>query len=162
VALCLWPSRAFTRRHLAEQRPQKTADQSFGGLKHQLNPGSVAQVLAPGEVDECEKVYVGGWLCEVPSAIIVGRLESGNSSERIYIRMCCIGYLYRDSTLRRVGESVSRMLLYVHCSRRRAWRVCTLCLSSRSWQSPSPGDGFMPPSLHYYISSFSINFRSRI
>jgi hypothetical protein len=53
---------------ILQNNAQKTADQSFGGLKHQLNPGSLAQVLAPGEAGEFEKVYVGGWLCEVQSA----------------------------------------------------------------------------------------------
>jgi uncharacterized protein YkwD len=47
---------------------QKTADDSVGGLHHELNPGSMAQVLAPGDAGDFEHVYVGGWLCEVPSA----------------------------------------------------------------------------------------------
>ena len=46
---------------------QKTADESVGGLKHQLNPGSMAQVLAPGEANDFEHVFVGGWLCELPN-----------------------------------------------------------------------------------------------
>ena len=46
---------------------QKTADESVGGLHHQLNPGSMAQVLAPGEANNFEHVFVGGWLCELPN-----------------------------------------------------------------------------------------------
>ena len=46
---------------------QKTADESVGGLKHQLNPGSMAQVLAPGDANDFEHVFVGGWLCELPN-----------------------------------------------------------------------------------------------
>ena len=46
---------------------QKTADESVGGLHHQLNSGSMAQVLAPGEADGFEHVFVGGWLCELPN-----------------------------------------------------------------------------------------------
>ena len=33
----------------------------------ELNPGSMAQVLAPGDASNFENVFVGGWLCEVPS-----------------------------------------------------------------------------------------------
>lgn len=46
---------------------QKTVDESVGGLKHQLNPGSMAQVLAPGDAGDFEHVFVGGWLCELPN-----------------------------------------------------------------------------------------------
>lgn len=46
---------------------QKTADESSGGLKHQLNSGSMAQVLAPGDANNFEHVFVGGWLCELPN-----------------------------------------------------------------------------------------------
>ena len=49
------------------QNAQKTADESVGGLLHQLNPGSMAQVLAPGDTDNFEYVFVGGWLCELPN-----------------------------------------------------------------------------------------------
>ena len=49
-----------------QNNAQKTADESIGGLHHQLNPGSLAQVLAPGDADNFEKVFVGGWLCELP------------------------------------------------------------------------------------------------
>lgn len=46
----------------------KTAQDGNGQMVHELNSGSMAQVLAPGSDDEFEKVFVGGWLCEVPSA----------------------------------------------------------------------------------------------
>ncbi|KAF1918055.1 hypothetical protein BDU57DRAFT_185094 [Ampelomyces quisqualis] len=38
-----------------------------GQMVHKLNPGSYAQVLAPGEpgVESFTKVFVGGWLCEM-------------------------------------------------------------------------------------------------
>jgi len=45
----------------------KTAQDSGGQLIHELNPGTMAQVLAPGDDSNFESVYVGGWLCEVPS-----------------------------------------------------------------------------------------------
>lgn len=44
----------------------KTAQDGNGQMVHELNPGSFAQVLAPGSADEFEKVFVGGWLCERP------------------------------------------------------------------------------------------------
>lgn len=45
----------------------KTVQSSSGQMVHQLNPGSFAQVLAPGKANEFEKCFVGGWLCEKPS-----------------------------------------------------------------------------------------------
>lgn len=45
----------------------KTAQDGNGQMVHQLNPGSMAQVLAPGKPEEFTKVFVGGWLCERPS-----------------------------------------------------------------------------------------------
>ena len=45
---------------------QDTADSSGGQLVHKLNPGSFAQVLAPGDASDFESVFVGGWLCELP------------------------------------------------------------------------------------------------
>lgn len=44
----------------------KTAVDGNGQMVHELNPGTMAQVLAPGSPDEFEKVFVGGWLCEEP------------------------------------------------------------------------------------------------
>ncbi|KAJ4348851.1 uncharacterized protein N0V89_010230 [Didymosphaeria variabile] len=44
----------------------KTCDDGNGEMKHELNPGTFGQVLAPGQPDEFEKVFVGGWLCEKP------------------------------------------------------------------------------------------------
>lgn len=44
----------------------KTSSDSVGGLFHELNPGTFAQVLAPGDASNFESVYVGGWLCERP------------------------------------------------------------------------------------------------
>jgi hypothetical protein len=37
-----------------------------GWMAHQLNPGSLGQVLAPGEPEGFRHVFVGGWLCEKP------------------------------------------------------------------------------------------------
>lgn len=44
----------------------KTAADGNGQMVHQLNSGSMAQVLAPGDSSDFEKVFVGGWLCERP------------------------------------------------------------------------------------------------
>lgn len=59
---------ALTEDSTLAANAAKTARDGNGEMKHELNPGSMAQVLAPGSPDEFEKVYVGGWLCEVPSA----------------------------------------------------------------------------------------------
>jgi len=49
-----------------EANALKTSTDSTNGLQHELNPGTFAQVLAPGDSSNFESVYVGGWLCEVP------------------------------------------------------------------------------------------------
>ena len=49
-----------------EANALKTAQDGNGQMVHQLNDGSKAQVLAPGQPDEFYKVFVGGWLCERP------------------------------------------------------------------------------------------------
>ncbi|KAL2444440.1 hypothetical protein ABEF95_016807 [Exophiala dermatitidis] len=58
---------ALTRDSTLEANALKTSTNSVGGLIHELNPGSFAQVLAPGSPSNFESVYVGGWLCEIPS-----------------------------------------------------------------------------------------------
>jgi hypothetical protein len=42
---------------------------SNGQMVHKLNPGTYGQVLAPGQPgdDNFTKVFVGGWLCEIPT-----------------------------------------------------------------------------------------------
>jgi len=50
-----------------EANALKTSTDSTNGLEHELNPGTFAQVLAPGDASNFESVYVGGWLCEIPS-----------------------------------------------------------------------------------------------
>lgn len=50
-----------------EANALKTSTNSVGGLIHELNPGTMAQVLAPGNPNNFENVYVGGWLCEIPT-----------------------------------------------------------------------------------------------
>lgn len=53
-----------------EANAQNTVDSSNGKMVHKLNPGSMGQVLAPGKagLDGFKKVFLGGWLCEVPTA----------------------------------------------------------------------------------------------
>jgi uncharacterized protein YkwD len=58
---------ALTQDSTLEGNALKTAVDGNGQMKHELNPGSMAQVLAPGDANNFESVYVGGWLCEVPS-----------------------------------------------------------------------------------------------
>lgn len=57
----------LTHDSTLEGNALKTAQDGNGQMVHELNPGSMAQVLAPGSESEFEKVFVGGWLCEVPS-----------------------------------------------------------------------------------------------
>lgn len=44
-----------------------TVVSSNGAMIHKLNSGTFAQVLAPGNSNNFEHVFVGGWLCELPS-----------------------------------------------------------------------------------------------
>ena len=44
-----------------------TVVSSNGVMIHKLNPGTMGQVLAPGNADDFEHVFVGGWLCEIPT-----------------------------------------------------------------------------------------------
>ncbi|KAJ9615393.1 hypothetical protein H2200_001468 [Cladophialophora chaetospira] len=58
---------ALAQDSTLEGNAMKTSSDSTNGLQHELNPGTFAQVLAPGDASNFESVYVGGWLCEVPS-----------------------------------------------------------------------------------------------
>jgi hypothetical protein len=50
-----------------ESNAMNTVVASKGAMVHKLNPGSLGQVLAPGDAVHFEHVFVGGWLCEIPS-----------------------------------------------------------------------------------------------
>ncbi|KAJ4289865.1 hypothetical protein N0V90_011198 [Kalmusia sp. IMI 367209] len=56
----------LTQDSTLEANALKTCDDGNGEMKHELNPGTFGQVLAPGQPDEFERVFVGGWLCERP------------------------------------------------------------------------------------------------
>ena len=58
---------ALTQDSTLEANALKTSTDSTNGLEHELNPGTMAQVLAPGNDGNFESVYVGGWLCEIPT-----------------------------------------------------------------------------------------------
>lgn len=51
-----------------EDNAKNTVVASNGKMVHKLNPGTFAQVLAPGKNDmvSFKHVYLGGWLCEMP------------------------------------------------------------------------------------------------
>lgn len=57
---------ALTQSDSLQGNADKTATDGNGQMVHELNPGTMAQVLAPGSPDEFEKCFVGGWLCEEP------------------------------------------------------------------------------------------------
>lgn len=50
-----------------QSNAHKVVVDGAGQMKHELNEGTYGQVLAPGQPDEFEKVFVGGWLCEIPT-----------------------------------------------------------------------------------------------
>ncbi|KAF2688874.1 hypothetical protein K458DRAFT_414571 [Lentithecium fluviatile CBS 122367] len=49
-----------------ESNAEDTCRSGNGQMVHKLNPGTMGQVLAPGQSNEFERVFVGGWLCEKP------------------------------------------------------------------------------------------------
>jgi hypothetical protein len=55
---------SLTQDGTLQSNADKTAADGNGQMVHELNQGTMAQVLAPGSPDEFEKVFVGGWLCE--------------------------------------------------------------------------------------------------
>jgi len=44
-----------------------TAASGNGQMVHKLNPGTFGQTLAPGDEKDFLHVFVGGWLCEIPT-----------------------------------------------------------------------------------------------
>ncbi|EOA85892.1 uncharacterized protein SETTUDRAFT_110914 [Exserohilum turcica Et28A] len=50
-----------------ESNAMDTVESSKGAMVHKLNEGTLGQVLAPGDANHFEHVFVGGWLCEMPS-----------------------------------------------------------------------------------------------
>ncbi|KID81782.1 hypothetical protein MGU_10883 [Metarhizium guizhouense ARSEF 977] len=61
-------------RHLAhdpkmETNAKKTCADANGQLKHEMNPGTMGQVMAQGEctAEGFKRSFAGGWLCEIPS-----------------------------------------------------------------------------------------------
>lgn len=50
-----------------ESNAANTCEEGHGQMVHKLNPGTMGQTLAPGEMSDFEHVFVGGWLCEMPN-----------------------------------------------------------------------------------------------
>lgn len=57
----------LTNSKKLEDNAKDTVAASKGQMIHKLNTGSFGQVLAPGDEDNFEHVFVGGWLCEIPT-----------------------------------------------------------------------------------------------
>lgn len=50
-----------------ESNAYDTCQSGHGQMVHKLNPGTMGQTLAPGEMKDFEHVFVGAWLCEMPN-----------------------------------------------------------------------------------------------
>lgn len=59
--------KALTKSSKLESNALDTVVASNGQMIHKLNPGTFGQVLAQGKPDEFKRVFVGGWLCELPN-----------------------------------------------------------------------------------------------
>ena len=53
--------------NLLESNALKTSQKSGGSNKHSMHDGTSAQVMGPSHLGGFEKVFVGGWLCEIPN-----------------------------------------------------------------------------------------------
>ena len=58
---------ALAQSSAREATALKTAQDGNGQMVHQLLPGTFGQVLAPGGPGDFKHVFVGGWLCEIPT-----------------------------------------------------------------------------------------------
>jgi uncharacterized protein YkwD len=66
--------KTLTKDTKLEANAVKTCTDGNGKMVHELNPGTMGQVLAPGKESDFEHVFVGGWLCEVPSTQGLGNV----------------------------------------------------------------------------------------
>lgn len=60
---------ALSQSDNLQANAQDASDSSGGELKHKLNPGTMAQVMAPGDESNFESVFVGGRVCEIPTLL---------------------------------------------------------------------------------------------
>jgi hypothetical protein len=72
---------ALTEDNKLQSNAQDASASSGGQLKHKLNPGSMAQVMAPGNEGNFESVFVGGWLCELPNLPGLGSSVCNSASK---------------------------------------------------------------------------------
>jgi hypothetical protein len=72
---------ALTEDSKLQSNAQDASASSGGQLKHKLNPGSMAQVMAPGNEGNFESVFVGGWLCELPNLPGLGASVCNSASK---------------------------------------------------------------------------------
>jgi uncharacterized protein YkwD len=72
---------ALTEDNTLQSNALQTSDDSGGQLKHHLFPGSMAQVMAPGSFSNFESIFVGGWLCELPSLPGLGSSVCNSASQ---------------------------------------------------------------------------------
>lgn len=59
--------KAFARDPKLESNAIDVVYSSHGEMVHKFNHDTFGQVLAPGNDKDFEHVFVGGWLCEIPS-----------------------------------------------------------------------------------------------
>jgi hypothetical protein len=76
--------RSLERDLKLESNAMDTVVVSNGTMVHKLNTGTFAQVLAPGDNNNFEHVFVGGWLCEKPSLPGLGGVCATQSEGWVY------------------------------------------------------------------------------
>jgi len=77
--------------------------ESNGQMVHKLNPGSFGQVLAPGNANDFEHVFVGGWLCEMPNLPGLDGVCSSESSGWSYEGQTGHAKILTDDSYSKIG-----------------------------------------------------------
>lgn len=88
-----------------EANARKTVIDSNGQMIHQLNPGTFAQVLAPGgpSDDDFWRVLVGGWLCELPDLPGMNGICAEASQGWVYDGQTAHAEIMRTTELQTIG-----------------------------------------------------------
>lgn len=66
---------ALSHSDVLQANVQKTLDDHPGQMVHELNPGTLAQVLAQGDCADFESALKYGWICEIPSLLPPGSCD---------------------------------------------------------------------------------------
>ena len=90
-----------------ESNAMDTVESSKGAMVHKLNEGTLGQVLAPGDANHFEHVFVGGWLCEMPSLPGLGDVCQRESKGWAYNGQTCHAEILTSKEYSKIGCALS-------------------------------------------------------